>query len=237
MYRPGVWAGWLALRRGQLHHSRRGRSQPHRPLGRRPVASPGQRDGWIGVNASAPWRLGRMARSTPGAGFTTAGGVAANNIARWDGAQWHPLGSGMNGFVSTPWRWPGWLALRRGRFTTAGGVAANRIARWDGAQWHPLGSGMNGGRICPGVWAGWLALRRGLCYNAHNPCRICCSPVGGAPWPTWPTPTALIACCNSAWTATSPARRTARPSPRSSSCSSPPRTRRSPARCPPPSSR
>ena len=33
-----------------------------------------------------------------GGKFTTAGGVSANNIARWDGASWVPLGSGMTQF-------------------------------------------------------------------------------------------------------------------------------------------
>jgi hypothetical protein len=31
--------------------------------------------------------------------FTTAGGVVANYIAKWDGSSWAPLGSGMNGEV------------------------------------------------------------------------------------------------------------------------------------------
>jgi hypothetical protein len=31
--------------------------------------------------------------------FTTAGGAAANRIARWDGASWSPLGSGANDAV------------------------------------------------------------------------------------------------------------------------------------------
>jgi len=32
-----------------------------------------------------------------GGGFTTAGGVAANNIVKWDGSSWSALGSGMSG--------------------------------------------------------------------------------------------------------------------------------------------
>ncbi len=75
--------------------------------------------------------------------FTTAGGVVANNIARWDGATWYPLGEGMNNSVYA-------LALdgqgdlyAGGGFTTAGGVGANHIARWDGEAWYPLGEGMN----------------------------------------------------------------------------------------------
>ena len=35
-----------------------------------------------------------------GGGFTTAGGSAANYIAKWDGSSWSALGSGMNGAVS-----------------------------------------------------------------------------------------------------------------------------------------
>src|SRR5262249_34084660 len=32
--------------------------------------------------------------------FTTAGGVVANNIARWNGTSWAALGSGMDSYVS-----------------------------------------------------------------------------------------------------------------------------------------
>jgi hypothetical protein len=31
--------------------------------------------------------------------FTTAGGVAAEYIAKWDGSSWSPLGGGMNDWV------------------------------------------------------------------------------------------------------------------------------------------
>jgi uncharacterized membrane protein len=86
-----------------------------------------------------------------GGAFTTAGGVETNSIARWDGTQWHPLGSGMGGSVFDI---PAVSALAFGSdgslyaggyFTTAGGVVTNGIGRWDGFQWHPLGSGMGGG--------------------------------------------------------------------------------------------
>jgi hypothetical protein len=84
-----------------------------------------------------------------GGGFTAAGTTTANRIARWDGVQWHPLGSGMSGGnytgVADLAIGPDGSLYAGGRFTTAGGVAANYIARWDGSQWHPLGSGMNNG--------------------------------------------------------------------------------------------
>jgi hypothetical protein len=82
-----------------------------------------------------------------GGDFVTAGGVTANNIAKWDGNTWSALGSGTGGFgyfVSC-------LAIDSsgdlyagGSFTSAGGVAANSIAKWDGSAWSALGSGTDG---------------------------------------------------------------------------------------------
>lgn len=83
-----------------------------------------------------------------GGNFTTAGGVPANFIARWDGANWHPVGSGMGGnsspTIATLTVHNGEL-IAGGFFTAAGGVPANRIARWNGTQWSALAGGMNGG--------------------------------------------------------------------------------------------
>ena len=39
-----------------------------------------------------------------GGNFTTAGGVTANYIAKWNGTSWSALGSGMNQFCSRPCR-------------------------------------------------------------------------------------------------------------------------------------
>jgi hypothetical protein len=74
--------------------------------------------------------------------FTTAGGVAANNIAAWDGFSWSTLGSGMNSRVTSLTIYDGQL-IAGGFFTAAGGVAADYIALWEGSVWLPLGSGMN----------------------------------------------------------------------------------------------
>jgi hypothetical protein len=78
--------------------------------------------------------------------FTAAGGLTSNSIARWDGASWSPLGSGISGFVYALTVFDdgtGPALYAGGGFTTAGGVAANRIVRWDGASWSPVGSGMD----------------------------------------------------------------------------------------------
>jgi len=77
--------------------------------------------------------------------FRFAGGVEANNVARWDGSQWHALGSGVynggpamnvNAVVSL-----GTNIYVAGLFKSASGVNATNVARWDGTQWNPLGGG------------------------------------------------------------------------------------------------
>jgi len=86
-----------------------------------------------------------------GGNFTTAGGVPANRIARWNGTAWTPLGSGMSGGANTvralmvfdDGSGAGSALYAGGNFTSAGGVGANRIARWNGAVWTPLGSGLD----------------------------------------------------------------------------------------------
>ncbi|MCX6163750.1 MAG: T9SS type A sorting domain-containing protein [Ignavibacteriae bacterium] len=77
-----------------------------------------------------------------GGSFTTAGGVSANRIAKWNGTSWSPLGSGMNSNVLALTVFNNEL-IAGGTFTTAGGVSANYIAKWNGTTWSPLGSGMN----------------------------------------------------------------------------------------------
>lgn len=80
-----------------------------------------------------------------GGGFSEAGGVEVNRIARWDGENFSPLmASGAVGVSSRvdalkvfddgsgPKLYAG------GFFTVAGNVPANRIARWDGTAWEPL---------------------------------------------------------------------------------------------------
>lgn len=82
-----------------------------------------------------------------GGQFNTAGGVSANQIAKWDGSGWSPLGSGMTG-GNIPYVFAlasgGTDLYAGGQFTTAGGVNANYIAKWTGSNWTALGSGMGG---------------------------------------------------------------------------------------------
>ena len=76
--------------------------------------------------------------------FKTAGGKPVNNVAMWDGANWHALGDGVNGDVRALVT-VGDDVYVAGSFTAAGNVAANRVARWNriSGQWSGLGSGIN----------------------------------------------------------------------------------------------
>jgi hypothetical protein len=79
--------------------------------------------------------------------FDLAGGVAARNVAVWNGATWSPLGAGIeNGTV--PFGGP--LAVAAlpsgevvvgGSFRAAGDSGAGSIARWNGSTWQPLTRG------------------------------------------------------------------------------------------------
>lgn len=83
-----------------------------------------------------------------GGSFTTAGGVSADNIARWDGSAWFALGAGTGaagsgaGMVTALATLPNGDLVAGGLFDTAGGVSASRIARWDGVGWAAFGAGL-----------------------------------------------------------------------------------------------
>lgn len=79
-----------------------------------------------------------------GGRFTAAGGTSAQNIARWDGSAWWPLGAGTDGEIEALAVLPNGDLVAAGLFATAGGIAVGNIARWDGSAWSPLGSGTNG---------------------------------------------------------------------------------------------
>jgi hypothetical protein len=88
-----------------------------------------------------------------GGTFTSAGGVNANYIAKWNGTSWSVLGSGMNGQCSAIAIDSSNNVYAGGSFTNAGGVNANRIAKWNGTSWSALGSGLAGftGVVCNAI--------------------------------------------------------------------------------------
>lgn len=90
-----------------------------------------------------------------GGKFTTVDGQTVNNVARWDGAAWRPLGAGTNNDV---------ICLKvlndrlyaGGYFTAADGRDAGFIAQWDGTAWMPVGAGFDGAVFSLGEYDGEL---------------------------------------------------------------------------------
>ena len=61
--------------------------------------------------------------------FTMAGGVSANNIARWNGTTWSALGSGTNWAVAALTTLPNGDLVAGGHFTVVDGVVSAYVAR------------------------------------------------------------------------------------------------------------
>jgi hypothetical protein len=93
--------------------------------------------------------------------FVLSGSTTVNRIARFDGAQWRPLGTGVFGPGSFPGNvtafasWNGSLYVS-GVFGNAGAIAANGIARWDGSAWYSLPDERAGNADALAVSGGWL---------------------------------------------------------------------------------
>ena len=79
-----------------------------------------------------------------GGQFTLAGGVAASNIAKWDGTAWTTLGSGVNGTVYDMCFDDAGNLYAAGEMNSAGGISVNGIARWDGSSWSNNVGGIYG---------------------------------------------------------------------------------------------
>jgi hypothetical protein len=84
-----------------------------------------------------------------GGGFTSAGGVNALNIARWNGSTWSAVGDGLNAFVTALTVHDDGLGggprlYAGGSFTASGINSVRRVARWNGSMWESLGHGPGG---------------------------------------------------------------------------------------------
>lgn len=81
--------------------------------------------------------------------FSSIENIAVNNIAKWNGQVWSPVGAGVTGGNN----WINALAVYNGElyvgghFTTAGGVSASNIASWNGTSWSVPPQGLSS-------WAG-----------------------------------------------------------------------------------
>ena len=96
-----------------------------------------------------------------GGDFMAAAGVAANRVAKWDGASWFSVrsgggvGSGMDNDVRSLATFDdggGTALYAGGDFTTAVAVPANHIAKWDGTGWSALGTGTSDSVVAQAVF-------------------------------------------------------------------------------------
>ncbi len=79
-----------------------------------------------------------------GGGFTSAGGVPAEDVAVWNGSAWSALGNSTNnGFVICLAGLPNGKLFAGGTFTNFSGQPMGYITQWNGSNWSPVGSGVN----------------------------------------------------------------------------------------------
>lgn len=97
------------------------------------------------VLALTAYTSGPVARQiVAGGDFTTASGVSANHIARWDAPNlngWVAMGSGFNGAVIGIERHNG-STYAAGNFTASGATPISHVARWTGTAWEQVGAGL-----------------------------------------------------------------------------------------------
>lgn len=73
-----------------------------------------------------------------GGEFTLAGNAPANNIARWNGSTWSPLGAGVDAAVLALAQRSSGDIIAGGNFVNAGSVYTQYNARWNGTAWVGL---------------------------------------------------------------------------------------------------
>ncbi len=90
-----------------------------------------------------------------GGNFTTAGGVAASALARWDGATWSQVGAGMIGTVRAlaefdDGQGDGTVLYAAGYIRLDGDTVWRAVVRWDGTSW----SAIEANTVIPTNWGG-----------------------------------------------------------------------------------
>lgn len=106
------------------------------------------------IRASAVFDGGNGPELVVAGNFDSIGGTFFNNIARWNGSEWLPLGTGIDGGTGA-FGSPDVYALEvwddgtgpalfvGGDFGSAGGVPCLNIAKWNGTSWSSVGNGLN----------------------------------------------------------------------------------------------
>jgi alpha-tubulin suppressor-like RCC1 family protein len=77
-----------------------------------------------------------------GGDFTTAGGVSASYIARWNGSAWSALGTGLSTSCYSITCDTSNNVYIAGDFGSAGGSTVNQVAKWNGSSWSAFNAGV-----------------------------------------------------------------------------------------------
>jgi trimeric autotransporter adhesin len=103
-----------------------------------------------------------------GGAFTSAGGIAVNNIARFNllSQQWSAMGAGLNGSVSALTNFNGAI-YAAGSFTSSGTTSLPGIARWTGSAWVSPGNWTLGTIVALGTYDNKLLISR-ISPSAHG---------------------------------------------------------------------
>ena len=96
---------------------------------------------WSGLNSSGTYEIYQLIAMPNGdlialGWFTSIGGVAANNLARWNGSIWTPIGNDAFSSVGSG------AALPDGGLVVSGfprGSGSDGVFRWSGTSWEELG--------------------------------------------------------------------------------------------------
>ncbi len=96
--------------------------------------------------------------------FTSIDGVSLSNIAKWDGTNWHALGTGADAAVNAL-ATDGTYLYAGGSFNSIGGVSS-RLAKWDGSSWSTVGGqSVSSGGVNALLWrSGTLYAAGGFIY-------------------------------------------------------------------------
>lgn len=105
-----------------------------------------------------------------GGNFTQCGAVRANRVVRFDGVNFHSVGSGaengVSGVVRTVYV-DGEKIYVGGDFNKAGNTAANNIAVFDGSSWRSVGRGSSNG-VANGVVRALQVFENKLYAGGHS---------------------------------------------------------------------
>ena len=102
-----------------------------------------------------------------GGRFSSVSGMPAHNVAWWDGATWHALGSGTDGEVTSLIEFGDQLIVT-GHFTNAGGTPSRGAATWSQDSWQAMGAGLEALQSGPPTGARALAIFRGEVFAAGD---------------------------------------------------------------------